>query len=183
MRISQLLPLALAAFTTAARAPSNSVLLSNVQTLTFRAGRKTAARRVSAIPQLTCVGGNAKGLYEVDVLRCKNAGSDYDDANVQWTCQASLPPEFKLGSTDVTCEGYSSPDDPYVLKDSCGVEYRLVLTEAGEAKYGRRGEGGFRGRRLWDEIFPIIFWALFIGMSIPALHCTSTGEVHKELMS
>ncbi|KAI9766816.1 MAG: hypothetical protein M1840_006292 [Geoglossum simile] len=72
-------------------------------------------------------------------MRCKNQGSDYDDENIQWTCAASLPPEFKLGSTDVICEGYDSPKDPYILKGSCGVEYRLLLTEKGEEKYGRGG--------------------------------------------
>ncbi|KAF2811036.1 uncharacterized protein BDZ99DRAFT_462311 [Mytilinidion resinicola] len=126
-----------------ARRPANSVLLSNVQILTLRQGKETSHRRVSAIPQLECVGGNAKGLYEVDVMRCKNAGSDYDDDNVQWTCTASLPEDFKLGSTDVVCEGYESPDDPYILKGSCGVEYRLILTEKGEEKYGKKKPGWF----------------------------------------
>jgi len=88
------------------------------------------------------VGGNARGLYDVDVMRCTNSGADYDEDNVQWTCKAALPPEFKLGATDVMCEGYDSPDDPYILKGSCGVEYRLVLTEAGEKKYGHRDDYG-----------------------------------------
>ncbi|KKY20609.1 putative transmembrane protein 66 precursor [Diplodia seriata] len=151
MRLSSFLApafLALAASQSAeaARNPKNSVLLSNVKSLTLRNGQKTSARRVSPIPQLTCIGGDAKGLYEVDVMRCKNAGSDYDDENIQWTCQASLPEEFKLGSTDVICEGYDSPDDPYILKGSCGVEYRLMLTSQGLEKYGNRkgswGSGG-----------------------------------------
>lgn len=64
----------------AAKRPANSVLLSNIQTLTLRKDAKTSHRRVSPIPQLRCVGGNAKGLYEVDVMRCKNQGSDYDDS-------------------------------------------------------------------------------------------------------
>lgn len=63
----------------AAKKPSNSVLLSNVQSLTLRKDQKTSHRRVSAIPQLKCIGGDAKGLYEVEVMRCKNQGSDYDD--------------------------------------------------------------------------------------------------------
>lgn len=71
-------------------------------------------------------------------MRCHNEGVDYDDESVQWSCTASLPPQFKLGSTDVVCEGYSGADDPYVLKGSCGVEYRLVLTPLGEERYGRR---------------------------------------------
>ena len=36
--------------------------------------------------QLKCIGGNARGLYEIDVMRCKNQGADYDDEK----CDASL---------------------------------------------------------------------------------------------
>lgn len=44
-------------------------------------------------------------------------GSDYDDdGDASWQCTADLPKWFKLGSTDVLCEGYSNPDDPYILK-------------------------------------------------------------------
>jgi len=140
--------------------PSNSVLLSKISSLTLRAGQKTSARRSSPIPQLQCTGGNAKGLYDVDVMRCTNAGADYDDDNVQWTCKASLPVEFKLGSTDVSCEGYDSAEDPYVLKGSCGVSYRLVLTEEGERKYGHRvDDDGRSGPSSTGE--KLIFWAFF----------------------
>ncbi|EON66514.1 hypothetical protein W97_05759 [Coniosporium apollinis CBS 100218] len=170
--------LALGAFTTtisAARNPANSVLLSSIQSLTLRSNLKTTARRVSAIPQLKCIGGSGKGLYEVDTMRCRNSGSSYDDANIEWTCTASLPPEFKLGSTDVICEGYDSPDDPYILKGSCGVEYRLVLTEKGEEKYGRRGGSGWNwgsgndekhGETGVERTVSLLFWCLFIGVAI-----------------
>lgn len=144
----------------ALRKPGDSVLLSNIKSLTLRAGQQTSSRRSSPIPQLQCSGGNARGLYEVDVMRCNNAGSDYDDENVQWTCKASLPPEFKLGSTDVSCEGYDSPEDPYVLKGSCGVSYRLVLTEEGERKYGHRKDGDPTGGAS-SQGETIIFWAFF----------------------
>lgn len=97
-------------------------------------------------------------------MRCKNQGSGYDDENIQWTCTASLPVELKLGSTDVICEGYESSKDPYVLKGSCGVEYRLVLTQLGEEKYGRNGPNLFdaykrKGQIDWSGIF---FWGVFI---------------------
>ena len=69
----------------AARSATNSVLLSKVKTLTLRKDAKTSHRRVSAIPQLKCIGGNARGLYEVDVMRCQNQGSDYDDD--KWASQ------------------------------------------------------------------------------------------------
>lgn len=113
-------------------------------------------------------------------MRCTNAGADYAPEDVQWTCQASLPSEFKLGSTEVVCEGYESPEDPYVLKGSCGVEYRLILTEAGERRFGERvddgyhdedgyyGGGGSSSSRkgkggMGETLFTVVFWAIFLG--------------------
>lgn len=151
-----------AAFGSTRNSDKDKVLLSHVKTLTLRNNKATTARRVSAIPQLKCVGGNAKGLYDLDVMRCKNSGSDYNANDIQWTCQASLPPEFKLGSTEVMCEGYSSSEDPYILKGSCGVEYRLVLTPVGEEKYGHRSESAF-GNMMprKSAIEGLIFWIFF----------------------
>ncbi|KAK5213106.1 hypothetical protein LTR47_007535 [Exophiala xenobiotica] len=126
------------------KVPRNAVLLSKVSAITVRAGKQTASRRVPPVPQLQCVGpAKICSLYTVDVMRCTNEGVDYDENNVQWSCKASLPDEFKLGSTDVTCEGYESSDDPYVLKGSCGVEYRLLLTDKGEEKYGSHTSTNF----------------------------------------
>jgi hypothetical protein len=124
---------------------------------------------------MKCIGGSARGLYDVDIMRCKNSGSDYDSENVQWTCTASLPEDFKLGSTDVICEGYDSPDDPYILKGSCGVEYRLILTERGEEKYGKKkhwfGDGDDDGREdyqktMGDRAVAAVFWLVFIGVAL-----------------
>lgn len=121
------------------KVPKDAILLSQVQTLTVYGGKQTSSRRVSPVPQLQCVGPpNVCNLYSIDVMRCTNEGADYDAENIQWSCKASLPEEFKIGSTDVYCEGYASSDDPYVLKGSCGVEYRLLLTDKGEAKFGNR---------------------------------------------
>jgi hypothetical protein len=69
-------------------------------------------------------------------MRCVNAGADYDDEQIQWSCTATMPEEFKLGGTEVICEGYDSADDDRVLKGSCGVEYKLLLTDKGEERYG-----------------------------------------------
>ncbi|KAB8069363.1 hypothetical protein BDV29DRAFT_51516 [Aspergillus leporis] len=117
---------------------SNAILLSRVKALTLRGGQSTTARRVAPIPQLKCIGPSKRicDMYPIDLMRCTNAGYDYDEEDVQWTCTASLPQEFKLGSTDVVCEGYRSADDKWILKGSCGVEYRLLLTELGEEKFG-----------------------------------------------
>ena len=102
-------------------------------------------------------------------MRCKNSGSDYNADDVQWTCTASLPPEFKLGSTDVMCEGYESSEDPYVLKGSCGVEYRLMLTEQGEEKYGRhKGSDWFNhgsgSSNTGTSLFGYVFAVVFVGV-------------------
>ena len=175
--------------------PKNSVLLRNIKSLTLYKDRTTTHRRVSAIPQvrqdklqitvalltlakLKCIGGSGKGHYEVDVMRCTNSGSSYDEDNVDWTCKASLPPEFKLGETEVICEGYSNPDDPYILIGSCGVEYRLVLTDLGEEKYGStswfsRNSKGSQQKTFSanedspsEKFFNLIFWCLFIGVAL-----------------
>ncbi|KAI9762346.1 MAG: hypothetical protein M4579_000496 [Chaenotheca gracillima] len=162
----------------ATQKPGNSVLLSKVKTLTLRKDLKTSHRRVSAVPQLKCVGGDAKGLYDVDVMRCKNQGADYDDENIQWTCTASVPEEFKLGSTEVICEGYDSSEDPYILKGSCGVEYRLLLTDLGEEKYGQRGWeswNDFKSGRNSSWV-SLAFWALFIGVLGWIIYSAYTGR-------
>ncbi|KAI0527902.1 hypothetical protein F5B22DRAFT_9797 [Xylaria bambusicola] len=143
-----LLPLLLFPATATAKAkPKDAILLSAVQSLTLRANKQTSHRRVSSIPQLRCVSSpKVCALHPVDVMRCTNEGSSYGAEDVEWSCAASLPPELKLGSTDVICEGYAGPDDPYVLRGSCGVEYRLVLTDLGEEKFpeiANAGSGGW----------------------------------------
>ena len=118
----------------------NAVLLSSTKALTLHSDRRTTSRRGSPIPQLTCSGPrDICALYTIDTLRCVNEGAGYNENDVQWSCRADLPEEFKLGATEVSCEGYESSEDPFVLKGSCGVEYRLLLTERGEDKYGKGG--------------------------------------------
>ncbi|MCJ1337478.1 hypothetical protein MMC09_002760 [Bachmanniomyces sp. S44760] len=157
--------------TSAARSkPSNAILLSTVNALTLRANLKTTHRRVAPVPQLKCLGPACKH-HTIDVLRCRNAGADYSDEDIQWTCTANLPEEFKLGSTDVICEGYDNSDDPYVLKGSCGVEYRLVLTDLGEEKFGRGGGWSPGKGGDWDDgetggtsLGGILFVMIFVGV-------------------
>ena len=161
----------------------DAVKLSSIKTLTLRDGALTSARRVEPIPQLACIGGNAKGLYDVDVMRCTNAGSEYGAEDIQWTCKASLPPEFKLGSTDVICEGYDNPDDPYILKGSCGVEYRLILTPQGEQKYHDRvNNKAWRSKShsgdessIGDGLATTLFWIIFVAIVGVILYSVFTG--------
>lgn len=67
---------------------------------------------------------------------------------------------YRFGEIVVSCEGYDYPDDPYVLKGSCGVrslchrhklfvvnscmdpvqlEYKLELTEKGRQRHNQGG--------------------------------------------
>ncbi|AEO68876.1 uncharacterized protein THITE_2130565 [Thermothielavioides terrestris NRRL 8126] len=137
----------LPAVTLAAR-PKNAILLSEVQSLTLHANRKTTSRRVPAIPQLRCTSAPALcRLADVRTLRCTNQGASYTAQDVEWACTApgGLPAAVRLDATEVICEGYESADDAYVLRGSCGVEYTLRLTEEGARQYpelARLGGGG-----------------------------------------
>jgi len=48
-----------------------------------------------------------------------------DDGQVRWECSANLPSDASLGPVEVSCEGYDSPSDPYVLVGSCSLSYSL----------------------------------------------------------
>lgn len=48
-----------------------------------------------------------------------------DDGQPQWECSADLPADGALGAVTVSCEGYDSPSDPYVLVGSCSLTYSL----------------------------------------------------------
>lgn len=127
-----------------------------------------------AIPQLRCLSDpRLCAKHPVDLMRCTNDGAGWGGAeDVQWTCTAQLPPELRLGTTDVICEGYSGPDDPYVLRGSCGVEYGLALTPEGEERWpdlvgGGGGGGGGKvpnSGSAADRWFGYLFWVIFVGV-------------------
>lgn len=50
----------------------------------------------------------------------------------QWECKAELDSKYKFGRIQVSCEGYDYPDDPYILRGSCGVSFEQLE---------KRGEG------------------------------------------
>lgn len=115
-------------------------------------------------------------------MRCTNQGADYSAEDIQWSCTASLPEEFKLGGTEVMCEGYDSADDERVLKGSCGVEYRLLLTEKGEERYGTTWWGGSKNKNAGKAEKPLesvedgsflskaLFMLVFTGVAIWILY-------------
>ena len=171
---SQALPILLALLalltpTIAARytKTKDAIPLPSISALTFHAERETTHRRVPALPQLSCSGSGCQ-YYTPDSIRCTNSGSSYGSADIEWTCKASLPPEFKLGGTEVVCEGFDGPDDEWVLKGSCALEYRLMLTDAGSERFGSKGTGsdgsGGDGGNLGAFIGGAVFWVIFAGV-------------------
>ncbi|XP_009994270.1 PREDICTED: store-operated calcium entry-associated regulatory factor [Chaetura pelagica] len=119
---------------------SRRVLLREVQALTFHRGQHTASRRAAAVPQLQCTGGSAGCSRVPDVVQCYNKG--WDGYDVQWQCKADLEKAYRFGQIEVSCEGYDYPDDPYILRGSCGLLFRLELTEEGERRMKSSGSFG-----------------------------------------
>ena len=46
--------------------------------------------------------------------------------------------KYRFGKIDVSCEGYDHPDDPYVLRGSCGV--RRGRERGGRGERERKGK-------------------------------------------
>ncbi|KAL6092753.1 hypothetical protein STEG23_014196, partial [Scotinomys teguina] len=106
------------------------ILLRDVKALTLHYDRYTTSRRLDPIPQLKCVGGTAGcNAYTPKVVQCQNKG--WDGYDVQWECKTDLDIAYKFGKTVVSCEGYESSEDQYVLRGSCGLEYQLDYTDLG----------------------------------------------------
>ncbi|KAI6646466.1 Store-operated calcium entry-associated regulatory factor-like [Oopsacas minuta] len=101
------------------------ILLQNVDSIVLREGQLTNSRRVSPIPQLRCVGGSAgcSSTPRPNLVICSNIGSQRQD--VRWECEADFDQRYKFGRIQVSCEGYEHSEDPYILKDSCGLEYEI----------------------------------------------------------
>jgi hypothetical protein len=115
-----------------------SINTRDITSLTFHKNRLTTARRTSAIPQLNCVGGDACDYSHsnIDVVSCQNVG--FDGRSVQWRCSGSMSDYVRLGTTTVSCEGFSKAGDINVLVGSCGLKYTLHLTEKGKSVYHRK---------------------------------------------
>ncbi|XP_066042276.1 store-operated calcium entry-associated regulatory factor [Chamaea fasciata] len=116
------------------------VLLRDVQALTLHRGQYTTSKRTAAVPQLQCTGGSAGCSHVPEVVQCYNKG--WDGYDVQWQCKADLENAYRFGQMEVSCEGYDYPDDPYILRGSCSLLFKLELTEEGERKVKNSGSFG-----------------------------------------
>lgn len=126
-------------------AAADKIRLTDIDVLTLVRGKKTTARRGSAVPQLKCVGGVCDADVQPVAVQCRNVGTDGNDVN--WKCDADLDGKFKFGRLEVSCEGYAHPDDPFVLVGSCGLEYELLPRSGSSSSSNQRNvdssESGF----------------------------------------
>ncbi|XP_075059930.1 store-operated calcium entry-associated regulatory factor [Mixophyes fleayi] len=147
------------------------VLLRDIQAITLYADRYTNARRSAPVPQLKCMGGTAGcSAMTPPVVQCHNRG--WDGIDVQWECKVDMDNSYRFGKVEVSCEGFDYPEDPYILRGSCGLEYTLELTSEGQRKSqngyssGGFGSGYFqRNSRDWNtESSGIIVFLVILGV-------------------
>ncbi|SPR01377.1 unnamed protein product (mitochondrion) [Plasmodiophora brassicae] len=131
---------------------ADKVRLRDVSVLTFHTSKMTKGRRASPIPQLTCR-GSCK--YRPDTVQCRNVG--WDGSDVQWECYADMPSSYRFGVVEVSCEGYSYPDDSFVLAGSCGLTYEVV--SAGDSTRRPDRYGRDTSKDAWAAT--LIQWAVF----------------------
>jgi hypothetical protein len=183
-----LITILLTATVIATQKTNEKVLLRDVTTLTFEDGHYTTGRRSAPVKALNCVGGSASRDYSSlpKVVQCRNVGFDGND--VQWKCDAELDNNVKFGRLTVSCEGYDYPDDPYVLRGSCGLEYNLEYTKNGQNRgygsYGynsgynsynyQSGEGSWIGSIITLVVTVVIVYAIFTAC------CGTNGAVEDE---
>ncbi|XP_059160993.1 store-operated calcium entry-associated regulatory factor-like [Physella acuta] len=140
---------------------SEKILLSDVKVLTLHQGRMTNSRRSSPVPQLKCVGGSAQYKFTPKVVQCTNRGSDGYD--IQWECKSDMDNAYRFGHVEVSCEGYDYPNDPFILKGSCGLEFTIELTEEGRQfksysyNYQYKSEGGPNGLFVFGLILVLMY--------------------------
>lgn len=131
------------------------IRMSDIRTLTFYNDRRTAYRRTSPLPQLTCV-GTPCSRYQPDVVQCQAMGDG------QWKCTADLPSTMRMGRVEVSCEGYDFAEDEWVLKDSCALTYHLLPSGRSHddpwRAYSRRSGWG---ERVLEGLFQVAFWGIF----------------------
>ncbi|KAJ7773333.1 hypothetical protein B0H16DRAFT_1511956 [Mycena metata] len=134
--------------------------LASIRALTFYKDSLTEARRTKAIPQLICVGKPCK-LYTPEVVRCQSLGGS--GTEIDWKCEADLPESLRFGRVEVSCEGWSRAGDPFILKGSCSLEYRLVQVPGSLRNSDSDNQFGHKSFDVASTIFTVI-WLAFVAL-------------------
>lgn len=111
--------------------PEDRVSLLALPSLTFTTSSFTVARRDTPHAQLECVGGDAENAKERYPMRvdCYNVGLDEsapaEKPRPKWHCVSALHRSVRIENWNVHCEGWSYPDDEFILAGSCWLAYEL----------------------------------------------------------
>ena len=92
--------------------------------MTFTKDKLTTGNRTESIPQLRCL--NKYDIFKIDKVYCMNMG--YKNEKIEWECNTNINGKYKFHSIKISCEGYDSIEDPYILEGSCGLEYSIEST-------------------------------------------------------
>jgi len=97
---------------------ASRVLESGVRELLLFAGSFATDRRAPhGPPQLSCTGGDCSS--PLSSLRCtRTLGGG-------WSCTGTPPAGMVLRNVDVSCQGWDSPSDAYIVGGSCAATYEL----------------------------------------------------------
>ena len=95
------------------------VPIREVSSLLLHRDKMTTGRRSPPVPQLNCL---SNCHTAPDTIYCSNAG--HNGVDVIWECKSD-PVGAIIRDLNVQCEGYEYPDDPYILKGSCGIQFRM----------------------------------------------------------
>lgn len=73
-------------------------------------------------------------------------------------CEADLHPSVRLGAVEVSCEGWEHPDDEYIMRGSCMLEYNILPAYAGsESTFGHSSSR-------MDSLAGTLFFIAFFGV-------------------
>jgi len=117
----------------------DKVLLSEVTDLILRNGELTVGRKNKPIQHLNCEYPPADSQlndelrqadcqYGPQYIKCRNCGKNIllSDSDFIWECVGyGMTPGYILTNGQIGCEGYDYPDDPYILKGSCWISYKV----------------------------------------------------------
>ena len=146
------------------RASATKVKLSDVKAITLTAGQFTTGRRSAPVLQQQCSGNFCN--HAPSTIQCTNVGTDGLD--IQWACEGDLPQWLSFKGSDVNCEGYDYPHDPYILAGSCGISYSL------------KGNAPFSGPNSVGEKVPGLGIS-FVIIVILILYCCTSQESRPHL--
>lgn len=131
---------ALLMLATLAAGQLDRVLPGELHNLHFVRNQMAIRHRSESVPQMKLVRlfcfskkGCDKHYAEPSSIVCVKNGGTLN--NPSWECSATLSENLGLYDVYISCEHYDSDEDPYILNNSCAIEYALFFTKTGEDDY------------------------------------------------